>query len=80
MTEQNIYQRDLEKNPANYQALTPISFLGRAARVYPDYPALIHGPLRQSWAQTERRQGHEPVDISAKAGAEAISSSERMSL
>lgn len=55
MTEQNIYQRDLEKNPANYQALTPISFLGRAARVYPDYPALIHGPLRQSWAQTERR-------------------------
>ncbi|MFQ2319884.1 acyl-CoA synthetase [Aeromonas dhakensis] len=55
MTEQNIYQRDLEKNPANYEALTPISFLGRAARVYPDYPALIHGPLRQSWAQTERR-------------------------
>ncbi|MGE6238906.1 hypothetical protein ACLHZX_17905, partial [Aeromonas media] len=31
----------------------PLAFLPRAARVYPDYPALIHGPLRQSWAQTE---------------------------
>ena len=46
MTEQNIYETGLGKTPANYEALTPLSFLGRAARVYPDYPALIHGPLR----------------------------------
>ncbi len=45
----------LAKTPANFEALTPLSFLARAARVYPDYPALIHGPLRQSWAQTEVR-------------------------
>lgn len=55
MTVQNIYQRDLEKNPANFEALTPISFLGRAERVYPDYPALIHGSLSQSWGETARR-------------------------
>lgn len=55
MTEQNIYEAGLDKSPANFEALTPISFLARAARVYPDYPALIHGALRQNWAQTERR-------------------------
>ncbi len=55
MTEQNIYEAGLDKSPANFEALTPISFLARVARVYPDYPALIHGALRQSWAQTERR-------------------------
>ena len=55
MTSQNIYETGLEKTAANFEALTPLSFLARAARVYPDYPALIHGPLRQSWAQTEVR-------------------------
>jgi len=39
MTVQNIYERDLAKTAANFEALTPISFLGRAERVYPDYPA-----------------------------------------
>lgn len=55
MTKQNIYETGLEKSSANFEALTPLSFLERAARVYPDYPALIHGALRQSWAETERR-------------------------
>ncbi|MGY3900997.1 acyl-CoA synthetase [Aeromonas lusitana] len=55
MTKQNIYETGLDKNAANFEALTPLSFLARAARVYPDYPALVHGPLRQSWAQTEVR-------------------------
>ncbi len=54
MTVQNIYERDLAKTAANFEALTPISFLGRAERVYPDYPALIHGPQRQSWGETAR--------------------------
>jgi fatty-acyl-CoA synthase len=48
MTEQNIYEAGLDKSPANFEALTPISFLARVARVYPDYPALIHGALRQN--------------------------------
>lgn len=55
MTKQNIYETGLEKSSANFEALTPLSFLARAARVYPEYPALIHGALRQSWAETERR-------------------------
>jgi fatty-acyl-CoA synthase len=51
----NIYERDLEKNPANFAALTPLQFIERSASVYPDHPALIHGLRRQSWAETYAR-------------------------
>ena len=34
MTEQNMYDAGLGKTPANFEALTPLSFLGRAARVF----------------------------------------------
>ncbi|MGO8924906.1 MAG: AMP-binding protein, partial [Xanthobacteraceae bacterium] len=37
------YDTDLDRNPANFQPLTPLSFLARAAAVYPDHPAIIHG-------------------------------------
>lgn len=50
-----IYERDLDKNAANYATLTPIQFLERSASVYPDHPALLHGPRRQSWSETYRR-------------------------
>lgn len=55
MTEQHIYELGLEKTPANFEALTPLNFLSRAAQVYPDYPAVVHGPLCRSWSQTEVR-------------------------
>ncbi|KFG69171.1 acyl-CoA synthetase [Microvirga sp. BSC39] len=45
----SIYDTDLDKNPANYQPLTPLSFLERAAGVHPDRIAVIHGPLRRSY-------------------------------
>ena len=45
----SIYDRDLEQNPANYQPLTPISFLERAAAVFPDHTAIIHGRQRTSY-------------------------------
>jgi len=51
----NIYERDLEKTPANYAALTPLQFLERSASVYPDRLALVHGPRRQTWAATYER-------------------------
>jgi len=51
----NIYERDLDKTPANYAALTPLQFIERSASVYPDQVALIHGPRRQSWAETYAR-------------------------
>ena len=39
------YQQDLDKNQANYAPLTPLSFLERAADVWPDRTAVIHGAL-----------------------------------
>jgi len=51
----NIYERDLDKTPANYAPLTPLQFIERTASVYPDHPAIIHGPRRQSWAEIYRR-------------------------
>jgi fatty-acyl-CoA synthase len=37
------YDTDLDRNPANFQPLTPLTFLARAAAVYPDHPAVVHG-------------------------------------
>jgi fatty-acyl-CoA synthase len=51
----NIYERDLDKNAANYAPLTPLQFLERSASVYPDHLALVHGPRRQTWAETYTR-------------------------
>ena len=51
----NIYERDLDKTPANYAPLTPLQFIERSAAVYPDSIALIHGARRQSWAETYAR-------------------------
>ena len=43
------YEIGLDKNAANYQPLTPLSFLERAAKVYPDVTAIVHGRLRVSY-------------------------------
>ena len=51
----NIYERDLDKTPANFAALTPLQFIERTASVYPDHVALIHGERRQTWAETYAR-------------------------
>jgi fatty-acyl-CoA synthase len=45
----SIYDTHLDKNPANYQPLTPLSFLERAASVHPERIAIIHGPLKRSY-------------------------------
>ncbi len=47
----NSYDTDLDKNPANYQPLTPLTFLARSAAVYPDQSAIIHGQSRCTYAQ-----------------------------
>ena len=46
----NPYNTDLDRNPANYQPLTPLTFLERAATVFPDHTAIVHGALRRSYA------------------------------
>ena len=43
MTMTSSYDAGLGKTPANYQPLTPLVFLERAAAVYPDHTAIIHG-------------------------------------
>ena len=49
MTQNSIFNDGLGKNPANFQPLTPLTFLERAAGVYPDRTAIIHGGLRRSY-------------------------------
>ena len=46
----NPYNSDLDRNPANHQPLTPLTFLERAASVFPDHTAIIHGALRRNYA------------------------------
>ena len=47
----SIYDTDLNRNAANYQPLTPLSFLQRSAAVYPDHIAIIHGNTRTSYRE-----------------------------
>ncbi len=51
----NPYETGLDRNRANYTPLSPLSFLARAAHVFPDRPAVIHGAHRKSWAETYAR-------------------------
>ena len=65
----------LDKNPANYVPLSPLSFLRRAADVYPERVAVIHGDQRHTWreiytrcrrlASALRRRGVGPGDTVA---------------
>lgn len=50
-----FHRQGLEQNPANYQPLTPLSFLTRAAKVWPDHIAIIHGRLRRDYRSFEQR-------------------------
>jgi len=55
MSDVSQYDTDLDKNAANYTPLSPLTFLERAAAVYPERIAQIHGERRYSWAQTYDR-------------------------
>ena len=45
------YAQHLDKCAANYQALTPLTFLERAAAVFPNQVAVIHGRRRFTYAE-----------------------------
>lgn len=54
------FNTGLEKNPANYTALTPIDFIERSATIYPNQPAIVykdykHNDFRQTWGETFTR-------------------------
>ncbi len=49
------YSTDLDKNAANFTSLSPLTFIERAASVYPERTAVIYGDLRRSWSDTYAR-------------------------
>ncbi len=51
----NLFDMSLDKNPANYVSLSPLTFLKRAADVYPNKIACIHGEQSITWAETYLR-------------------------
>src|SRR4029079_1109917 len=46
-----VYDTGLDRNPANFQPLTPLTLLERAAQVFPEQLAIVHGPLRRSYRE-----------------------------
>ncbi|MGC2776940.1 MAG: AMP-binding protein, partial [Bradyrhizobium sp.] len=51
----NQYQLGLDKTPANYVPLTPLSFLARSAAVYPDHASTVYEGRSFTWRQTYER-------------------------
>ncbi|RIK86422.1 MAG: acyl-CoA synthetase [Hyphomicrobiales bacterium] len=51
----SLYDIDLGKNPANHQPLTPLTYLERAAKVFPRHVAIVHGAARITYAEFWRR-------------------------
>jgi len=51
----NQYESGLDRVGANYVPLTPLSFLARAASVYPSKPAVIHGERTFTYAELYAR-------------------------
>jgi fatty-acyl-CoA synthase len=49
------YEQDLDKTAANHAPLTPLSFIERAAAVYPQRLAVVHGARRFTWKETYAR-------------------------
>ena len=45
----NPYEQGLDRREANYQPLTPINYLERAAKVFPGHLAIVHGAQRTTY-------------------------------
>jgi len=52
---QNQYNIGLDKTPANFVALTPLSFLVRTAAIYPDHISAVYEDRVFTWSQTHAR-------------------------
>ena len=62
----NPYNTNLDRNPANFQPLTPLTFLERAASVYPNHTAIVHGKLRRNYSDFYSRSRQLASALSAK--------------
>ena len=49
------YEQGLDKNPANYVPLSPLSFIERTAMVYPTRTSVVHGTHSYTWSETYAR-------------------------
>ena len=49
------FRMGLDRTPANHRPLTPLSLLDRAAEVFPERIAVIHGATRRSYAELAAR-------------------------
>jgi fatty-acyl-CoA synthase len=49
------FETGLERNAANYVPLTPLDYIARAAELYGDRLAVVHGPIRRTWRETYAR-------------------------
>jgi 3-(methylthio)propionyl---CoA ligase len=70
MTEKSAktaYDTGLDRNPANFQPLTPLTLLERAASVFPDQLAIVHGPLRRTYREFYARS-RKLASVLAKRG------------
>lgn len=55
MSQHNLYTTGLDKTPANYVPISPLTFIERAAAVFPQRTSIVHGEQRYTWAQTYER-------------------------
>lgn len=55
MVSHTIYEQGLEQVPANFEALSPLTFLERAASVYPLKTAVVYQGVRRNWQDTYTR-------------------------
>ena len=62
----NPYSENLDRNAANYQPLTPLNFLERAAAVFPDHVAIIHGTQRTTYSEFYARARRLASALAAK--------------
>ena len=51
----SIFDTNLQQQEANFEPLSPVSFLRRAAQVAPTHTAIIHGDRRYTYAQFYER-------------------------
>ena len=49
------FNKNLDKNSANFIPLTPLSFLKRAKDIYPNYEALIYEDRKYTWKEIYKR-------------------------
>jgi len=49
------FDKNLDKNNANFVPLTPLSFLERAKDIYPNYEALVYEDRKYTWSEIYKR-------------------------